>query len=294
MKGIAVFAGPLIQLRMIPAFEPLSAGQLAALAAEAEEVALASGAPFFEVGQPVDAAYLLVEGSATAVGPDGASAAVSPGEVVGFLETLARAPARTRVTADTDVLAIRLSLDAIRDACDQHFGVLSAVLSYVAGEAARERKAVWVAAGAGAGEGEARQEPMDRVDRILTLHRSPVFPSGGMDALAELAGHLVERELAPGEKLWPPGDGPEGVFLIASGSVRLESDVWEGSVLLGAGGVPGLVTSLAERSGIRAWADSAVTALYVSRETLLDILEDHSDMAFAFLGRLAGSVLEGS
>ena len=112
-----------------------------------------------------------------------------------------------------------------------------------------------------------------------------------MDALSELAGHLSERHLEAGDRLWPPGAGAEGVFLIADGVVSIQSDAWDEPVLVGAGGVPGLVTSLIRDPGVRARAESPVRALYVSGETLLDILEDHSDMAFAFLGRLARCVL---
>ena len=75
----------------------------------------------------------------------------------------------------------------------------------------------------------------------------------------------------------------------------MESDHWEGEIVLGPGGVPGLVTTLVEDSvEIRARAVTPVTVLYVSRESLMDILEDHADMAFAFLGRLAACVLDRS
>jgi len=292
--GRALFAGPMIQLRTVPAFDALSSRQLAALAQDTEEVMVPRGELLLERGRPAEALVLIIDGRAEVVRAEG-SDELSSGAVVGFLESLSRTPAPQTVMAYTDLVGLRLEAEALREACDAHFGILGSLLAHVAGLATGSPEVLAEAVGdEGRASGEALESPLSRVDRILALHRSPVFPSAGMDALAELAGHFTERRLEEGTGLWPSLEGPEGAFLIIEGRVSMESDHWKGSVVLGPGSVPGLVTALAEEPvGIRARALTAVRALYVSRETLLDVLEDHLDMAFAFLGRLATCVLEG-
>lgn len=292
MKSGALLARPLLQLRTVPAFEGLPARQLLALAQDAEEVLLHRGTPLYETGLPARSMFLLVDGRVRLLGPQGPKT-LGAGDVVGFLESLAGEPVVASAVAESDVVALRLDVDAFRDACDTHFGILAAVLGRLALLAAQDRDALQAAVGGdGRDDSEAPDRPADRVDRILALHRSPVFPSAGMDALAELAGQLVEHRLEAGRRLWPPSGGPDGAFLVSSGIIRLESDHWEGRILLGPGGVPGLVTTLVHHGvGIRATTETPVRALYVAGENLLDILEDHGDMAFAFLRRLASCVL---
>jgi len=292
--GSALFAGPMIQLRTMPAFDALSSRQLAALAQDTEEVMVPRGELLLERGEAAEAMVLIVDGRAEVDGRGGVAPFTS-GAVVGFLECLSRMPVSHSVRAQTDLVGLRLEAEALREACDAHFGILGSLLAHVAGLATGSPEALGQAVGLGGqGVGDTFDGPLRRVDRILALHRSPVFPSAGMDALAELAGHLTERRLDEGTRLWPPVEGPDGAFLVVEGRVSLESNDWPGSVVLGPGSAPGLVTALAEGPvGIRARALTPVRALYVSRETLLDVLEDHLDMAFAFLGRLAACVLDG-
>jgi len=62
VKAGARFAGPLIQLRTVPAFETLTSRQLATLAQGAEETVVQRGTPLLERGYPAEAMYLVVDG----------------------------------------------------------------------------------------------------------------------------------------------------------------------------------------------------------------------------------------
>ncbi len=292
MSGQPVFVGPLIHLRTLPHFEGVPQTQLSTIAHESAEALLRRGSVLFESGEPATSIYMMMDGFVEVGGP-GPSSMVGPGGVVGFLESLAGAAAIRQVRAETDLVALRLDIDALRTICEQSFSVLGALLQYVARCTADSLPAL-MASVAGRPEAWAADEELrlDRVGRILALNRSPIFPSSGMDALAELAGQLQTLHLERGTALWEAGEVPRGFYLICRGSVEVAGG-GDAPRTVGQGGVPGLVSSLADqpaRAGARAAEDSIV--LYAGVETLLDVFEDHFEMAFGFLGLMAANVMQ--
>jgi len=114
-----------------------------------------------------------------------------------------------------------------------------------------------------------------------------------MDALAELAGHVDEVRVEAGEPLWRLGAPADGFHLICAGDVHLGGGPWRVGDHLGPGSVPGIVGTLAGRSyEYEAIASEPSLLLHVGAEPFLDLLEDHFEMAYELLGRLARNVLE--
>ena len=113
-----------------------------------------------------------------------------------------------------------------------------------------------------------------------------------MDALAELADQLRDARLVPGEHLWRVGDPATYFYVVCSGSVRYVGPGWSDAAMVGPGGVPGMPATLAGATrAFEAVAVTPTTALVVEQEVLLDVLEDHFEMASGFLARLAGLLL---
>lgn len=144
--------------------------------------------------------------------------------------------------------------------------------------------------------GAESQEPLgpglDRVRRLLALHRSPVFPSASMDALAELADHMREVRLAPGEALWVMDEPATFFHVVCAGTVRYVGPGWGDAATIGPGGVPGMPETLSDTArGFEALATTDTAALVLGHEAFLDVLEDHFDMASGILARLAGVLL---
>jgi CRP-like cAMP-binding protein len=213
--------------------------------------------------------------------------------VVGFLDAIAPSPAPTGAQAETDVVAFRLETDAIRDVCEQNFAVLSGLLRYVADRTLDDRHALLRSIVGRTTRGLSGDRPLDRVGRIVALHRSPAFPSHSMDALAELAGHLDEVRMAAGGALWRPGDAADGFFLVCSGDIRLGGGPWRVGDQLGPGAVPGIVATLAGRAyEYEAVASEPSLLLRVRAEPFFDVIEDHFEMAFEMLGRMACNLLD--
>jgi len=284
-----LYLGPLLHLRTLPAFADLSPRQLRDLAYESEEVVLDREAVLIRAGETAPAMYLVVDGF-VAIG-EGAEV-TGPGGVVGFLETLASSPARSPAVAETEVVALRIELDALRDVCEQNFPVLAALLRYVATRVAEDPRALSRAVSGAPGTPRA-SGALDRVERILVLQRAPALAGVHMDALAELAGQAPAIEVDAEEALWEIGGSATTFVVVGSGSVRLELGAGAYAVDLGPGAVPGLVELLAERAhAYRATALEPSVLLRVDSEPFLDVLEDHFELAFDLLSFLTRRLIE--
>ena len=293
MRTRPVLVGPLIHLGTLPLFRTLSHQQLSAIAFETEEVVYEADSWIFARGEPVRAMSMLLDGFADTVRPDGVRL-VAPGTLVGFPDILVQRPATYGVRARGDVVALRLATDELRDLCEHNYGILSALLSHLCDRIAHDREARHrVVQGARPGSAPPLPAgPLDRVGRILAMHRSPAFPSESMDAIAELAGHVHQIDLADGEVLWAAAERADRFAVVCRGSIELDESGLE-SVTVGPGAVPGLPEALGAGDFLataRAVGDSAVLAIDVDPFT--DVLEDHFEMGFSLLGWLAGHLIE--
>jgi len=285
-----IHVGPLLHLGTTRGFEGLSQRLLAVLAAEAEEVVVRRGDSLLSPRDPAQAVYAVVDGLVEVV-EGGHRSVVGSGEAVGLLEVLAREAAGGEARAEVDTVALRLDGDVLREAQERHFGILAGFLEEVASRLLRSPDAMLTAV-----RGVEGQEPLgpglDRVRRLLALHRSPAFPSASMDALAELADHMREVRLAPGEHLWVVGEPATFFHVVCAGTVRYVGPGWSDAASIGPGGVPGMPATLAGTTRtFEAVAATDTTALVLGHEAFLDVLEDHFDMASGILARLAGVLL---
>jgi len=289
--------GPMIHLATLPLFRELNHAQVASIAFEADEVVFEPERWIVQAGEVVEAMYVIVDGYAK-VG--GGVEPLGPGSMVGFPDILVPGPARSGVRADTEVVALRIETDALRELCESDFSVLTGLMTFLA------TKVVETGVGAGprGGSEEApigrmsprepigEGETLDRVDRMLALHRVAVLPTDSMDALAELAGHVHEAALEPGEELWS-GDGPADVFwVVVSGALEWLGAGDRGGPI-GPGGVVGFAETLA---GVPYTGRASATALSVLLEVdidpFVDLIEDHFELGFSLLSSLAGRLLE--
>ena len=292
MSTRPLFVGPLLHLRTLSALDGLAPAYLTALAQETEEVLLPRGMPLLTRGSPAQELHVIVDGGVT-LRRAGRITSAGPGDVVGFLELLSQDASETEAAVDVDTVALKLDGDGLREACERHFAILDSLISSIARQITQDPVALRaLVQGDGPEGGTPVRGELDRVGRMVALHRSPAFPSASMDALAELAGNLREVRFQAGDPLWPVGEPADGFYLVCDGLVRYTNSAAGWSVDVGPGGVPGLPATLARtRWVVAASAVTGVVALRVDTEPFLDVLEDHFHMAFQFLGRLARCVL---
>jgi CRP/FNR family cyclic AMP-dependent transcriptional regulator len=102
----------------VPLFEGLSKKELTELARRVEEVEFRPGEHLLVVGEPADAAYVILDGRATVRRRGRKIAEVTKGDVVGEKSLVTDLPRNAGVRADTFVPALRVrkaEFDSIMD-----------------------------------------------------------------------------------------------------------------------------------------------------------------------------------
>ncbi len=292
-----LFVGPLdrvLFLRTLPAFDGLGPAHLAAVAQHANERTFPRGTPLLDPDGPAEAVFLVVEGEVSVTRPGGRSRSAGPGEAVGFVDLLARAERGVRARASIDTLALELDWDAQLDVCEEHFPVLAQYLRYLAMMTIREleRDPSAIEEVTPADLPVHQRRPLNLVERILVLSHSRAFSTSSLDALAELAHHVTEVRFAAGEEIWRKDATAEDFLLVAAGAIR---GTLSGKRQLRARAASTVGMQEALRGGRRwydAMAEATTVALRIEVEPLVDILEDHFDLAVDFMSTLARRLLE--
>jgi len=130
-------------------------------------------------------------------------------------------------------------------------------------------------------------ETLDLVGRIVAARRNPLFAEANLTVLIELLKTAEEVRLSAGERLEHVGDSKDqGLIIPIEGSLTVN----DGESIAGAG--PGDVLGLAElfnndSSTVRIEAATASRVLWISKEKLIDIIEDHFEVALIVLRHLS-------
>lgn len=123
---------PYLGLRSVPMFADLPAEELAALDHHADQVTVASGTVISHQGRVVLELLVIEQGEAT-VSRDGRELArLGPGDVVGELALLDRAPSSATVTAVTDITAQVIPGNAFETLLDESPGFARKLLPMLA------------------------------------------------------------------------------------------------------------------------------------------------------------------
>jgi CRP-like cAMP-binding protein len=132
---------------------------------------------------------------------------------------------------------------------------------------------------------------IDLVGRIFFLRRMAVFRRSSITALADMARAMAQVHFEPGAVLWREGEPSAGIFLVRSGFLRARGSSGV-SFRPGPGFPLGALEALAERPRwYEAVADTPVVALQGPMGVLVDVFEDHFDVAMDYLALIAQSSL---
>ncbi len=297
MADKVVLVGPLdrvLYLRTLPVFEPLSPEALAAIAQHARERFVRRGTTVLRPDRPAEAVYMVVDGRISVYRDGRRVEEAGPGEAVGFLHLLSRSSHGIEARADVDTLTLELDWDAQLDVCEDHFPVLMQYVRYLSRRSVAELSRL----ADGTRLGEAGDAPfvgaraLNLVERMLGLRRSRPFSTCSVDALSELARHVVEQRLRAGQPVWARGTPAGHLLLVVAGCVRCQVDPGR-AFLAGPGVALGMHEALMD--GVR-WYDAATTedlvGLRIDVEPLVDILEDHFEMAVELTSMMAVRLME--
>lgn len=283
-------------LRALPIFEGVSTSDLMLIAQHHKEVHFKRGDVIFEAGEPIEAAYMLVEGRVQLERNGekiGEIEAPTPLAFVGILGGLDGMPGK--VTASTDVLALSLSKEAIMHIWEENFDLLVNSLRLAATRLWEERGR-WPYAHdreVNPETGEYPEERLTLVDLIQWQRNFGPFEGVNLEAVAEVARNQREVRYPAGTVLWSQGD-PSGFFLrIAYGLVRIEQEGREQAGQVGYDWSIGFMEGVAQLPrGYTAIAETEVVAIRSEMEMLLSIMEDQFELAMRSLRALSWFVAQ--
>jgi CRP-like cAMP-binding protein len=285
----------LLYLRTLPLFGTLPPDDLALLATYTLEREFEAGARITSESDRVEAIHLVVDGSIR-TSRGGVEIGISgPRDAVGVLGLLARTDAGVEAVTVTASRTLEIGADALLDLFEDHFSILQHVLRGVALLVLDKRRQILLA-GAPEPDEEATispDRPLDFVERIFFLRRA--LPRGftSVAALAGIARRATELRLEPGTLLWSQGDPADAVIIPVRGSIACVVDGGTHRFRCG----PGVFVASSEAlAGAPHWyearTDSPLLALRVSIEELIDVFDDHFELAMEMLALMARDLLE--
>lgn len=281
-------------LRTFTPFVDLAPGHLAAMAEMAEDRFFPAGAEIQAEGVPVDHVHYVISGEVEIRRGGQPVRTLGERSVVGGLAALARVQDAAQVVAKTDVTTFSFSQEDQRDVFEDDFEVLVRIMRSVARGFLEARRA----AGPGGGfRPDDETAPMPRaplglVDKLAFLRRTGPYNQARLEAVAELARESPEVRFPAGHTLWRAGDESGSSLVMVAGVITGTADDGEQTFRFSTGSIVGGLDSLA---AVPRWFDARteteVAAIQVNYGVLLDLLEDHTEMAMDLLRVLASNVL---
>jgi len=284
----------MVTLRGFPGWAELSSSELATLAEISRACTAKAGSVVIPLGGPVDASYSIVEGCLIARRNGESLGRYGPGTAVGGLAAFSKETEGYEVIAESDTTMLEMAVADLEEVFEDRFRVLSLVMRELSRQALGLRRSLVPLAGypPEAQTGAAcPARSLDLVERIFYLRKNLEMSEDVIDSVAVLAKSAKEVRLGPGEWLWRVGDKPDHVFALLCGRVVCSSP--EGHLFeLGAGDLAGTLDATAD---VPRWyacqVVDGVVGLILPTGVMMDVLEDHTDLALKLLSGFSRQVL---
>lgn len=284
----------MLHLKRVPMLSGLASAEVAILADAAAERLFPKGAVVFREGEPVSAVHFVVRGALGSFRKGAPVGRFGPGAGIGGLALLARDPLGSLVVADEDTLTLELDADAVVEVLEDRFPILQHILRETSRRAIALLTRLRLDPAAGVPElppDEGHPGEIDLVDRILFLRRMEVFRRSSVTALADLGRAMAQVRFEAGTTLWHEGEPGPSILLLRSGFVAARSAAGP-SFRAGPGFPLGALEALGELPRwYEAVSETPVVALQGHMGALVDVFEDHFEMAMDYLAVVAQSAL---
>lgn len=292
--------GPLertLFLKSLGPLEVLAAEDIAVFAENARERSFREGERIFTPGEPAPAYYAIVEGSVRVSGGeymDGVQ--LGTRDSLGFLSMLARRPEGLDAVALEDVVTLEFEEDVFLDILEDRFSIVDHLVRRLAKRTLEFRQQIPDGTYLSPYGDDYRFHggPVDLVERLRFLSRpgSP-FENSSLEAMARLAEKTPEVRFDAGHTLWSSGDRAGYALILIDGTVECTTQ-WGFSKFRAGPGYP--LGNLERFSGDPRWftavTETPIVALYGDTESLLDIMEDHTDLALGLARAMALRVID--
>ena len=281
-------------LRSFPQLAEMPPVHLAAMAELCEEHFFPAGVEIFAEGQPVRQIDYILDGAVELRRGGHPLKRLGPRSILGGLASLAGTPDGQQVVAIEDTTTFSFTQDDQLDIFEDNFELLVGVIRDVGGALIEAHAAAGPSAGFRPDDETAPypHQPLSLVEKLAVLRRSVPYADARLEALAELARESPEQRFAAGELLWREGDPSGYGLMMVAGVVEGVAGAGRQRFRFSSRSVVGGLDSLAARPR---WFDATAlvdtVAIKVPTGALLDLFEDHVDMALDLLRVMAGEVL---
>jgi len=281
-------------LRSFPQLADMPPVHLAAMAELCEENLYPAGAEILAEGQPVRRIHYVLEGAVELRRRGRPVRRLGPRSILGGLASLAGTHDGMQAVAIEDTTTFSFTQDDQVDIFEDNFELLVGVIRDVADALMEAHMAAGPAAGFRPDDETAPypRQPLSLVEKLAVLRRSAPYAEARLEALAELARESPEQRFAAGDVLWRAGDPSGFGLMMVAGVVEGVADGGRQRFRFSSRSVVGGLDSLAARPRwFEATALVDTVVVKVPTGALLDLFEDHVDMALDLLRVMAGEVL---
>jgi CRP-like cAMP-binding protein len=220
---------------------------------------------------------------------------LGPRSSVGGLGALTRDPRGAHAIALEDTVTLEIDTDDMQDVFEDNFNILLGVMRALV----RTMREFQIKTGGGAAsggekvfEGVDSDQPLTLVDKMFFIRKASSFAQVSIQALAELASGVSELRLRAGETIWTAGETADYSVLIVNGVVECLPENMA-PFQFGPGFVVGGPDAIiGDPRWYSAVAKTDVVLLQQWRASMLDVFEDHIEVAMSLLRTLATGFVE--
>ena len=268
---------------------------LAALAEHIMPVRIPRGTQLAREGSLLGIVYLIIEGKIVASRHGHSWGEFAAPGSIGFLPALAGGMLGIDCRALEDTIALALRSEDMLEVLEDHFDLLLGAMRGFARSAIELRRQLAPSAGFSNEIRESNETfdgPLDLVERILHLRQTFALQRSFVAEISEIARAAQEARYPAGTKLWTAGDVADHAVILLSGLVECTTP--DGALFrFGPGDIVGnLDTMAAMPRWFNAITVEPVVALVLHAEVMIDVLEDHAELAFDFLRMFSAGLVD--
>ncbi len=299
MKQNLRFVSPrdrVLYLRSLPALEGVGTADLMAMAQHMREVHLKPGDYIYRAGDPLKAAFMLVEGvvefrrNGEVVATEDAPAPIA---FIGVLGGLEQIPGD--VVAATSCLVLRISIRSILQIWEASFSVYANSLRIAASRIFEDRGR-WPFNPENPPDAEVGEYPEKSstlIERMKFMRDAGPFADANLEAIGELCRNQREVRFQPGEVIWREGDDATFFIRVDYGLIDVVQEGRAEPGVLGHDYSLGFFESMGRLPrGYTATARTEVVATRSEVDTMLSVFEDHFTLAMNVLRILSQLAVE--
>jgi CRP-like cAMP-binding protein len=251
------------------------------LARNMEDVHLSAGDVLYRKGDPTTGHYFVVYGEVVLAAEGVPPWTLGERSLVGTMDLTLDRPRTRTVTATRETHLLRMPASDWLDMLEDNFELMLRGVEGLS-EGIHDLRV-------GLGGGPTSAGPVacevDRplpaatlglIERVMLLRGVPLFASGEVQALLDLAEHAVEIDLEAGVPLALRGEPNEAMFVTVSGTVTASTSAAIPQETFGPGAlVFGLCAATSKDLGFEARATTRTRLLRLVREDYFDAMEEH-------------------